>query len=108
MILESRPHFGKKRIPVRGQKVHASVSVEDRPNGLDEDREVDKIPKSVYQHCVYCDQGEKRDIHCLLSLLFMEILISFDNLEEINQIWALKRLRQSTRVCAWCLKLRYR
>jgi hypothetical protein len=58
MISEFRPHRGKKRIPVPGQKVHDSVK--HPPYGISVDREVDKIPESVHQHCVYCDQGEKR------------------------------------------------
>lgn len=54
MILEYRPHRGKRRIPVHGQKVH--VSVKRPPYGIDDlDNEVDEIPESVRQHCVYCD-----------------------------------------------------
>ena len=59
MILEFRPHCGKMRIPVRGQKVHTSVSVRYRPPGMAVDREVNETPEtpvSAREHCGYCDQ----------------------------------------------------
>jgi hypothetical protein len=82
MILEFRPHRGKMRIPVPGQKVH--VSVKDRPDGRDVDSEVDEIPESVRQHCDNCDQGEKGLFIVSLSFFLMETLVGLNNFEEIN------------------------
>jgi hypothetical protein len=88
MILEFRPHCRKMRIPVPGQKVHISVPVRHRPQGIDgEDSEpkMDEILGSVRQDCVYCDKGEKGVIHCLLSLSLTEILVGLNDFEELNQ-----------------------
>ena len=59
MILEFRPHRGKRRITVSGQKVHASVSVINRPLGMTVDTEVNENPEkpvSAREPCYYCDQ----------------------------------------------------
>jgi hypothetical protein len=86
MISEFRPHRGKRRIPVPGQKVHDSVK--HPPYGISVDSEVDKIPESVHQHCVYCDQGEK-SYSLSLVIVLMEILVGLNNFEEIDQDGAL-------------------
>ena len=82
MILEFRPHRGKMRIPVPGQKLHESV---DRlPNGMDEsvnrlsngtddsgrDTEADEIPKIV-ERCVNCDRSTvSKDYSLYLVIVF--------------------------------------
>jgi hypothetical protein len=59
MILEFRPHRGKKRIQVPGQNVH--VSVKRRPDGMDDvvDDEGVEEPIPVRSDCADCDRGEK-------------------------------------------------
>ena len=57
-MLGFRPHRGKRRVLVRGQKVHASVSLKNRPPGMVVDREENETPGtsvSAREHCDYCD-----------------------------------------------------
>jgi hypothetical protein len=72
--LEFRPHFGKQRIPVPGQKVHSSVR--HPPFGIDDfdnfDDEGDEIPELIRRPCANCDQVRGS---CSLSLAIMLILI---------------------------------
>ena len=86
MILEFRPHYGKMRIPVRGQKVHASVSVRYRPPGMAVDREVNETPEtpeSAREHCGYCDQRWERSYSLSFVIVLTETLDDLNNLKRL-------------------------